>query len=94
MDIGHPLPSLQTKRLENRNRQHGENAADDSGGYRFLLNLAHTAGKSTRFRPLPQNICHIFTDYPTLPSIRHKTLQNIPETCGNGLMAGTLQFKE
>ena len=61
----HPLPGIQTKRLENRKCQYRKNDADDAGCNRVFLFFSHLGGKSSVIRWNDQTIHHKYAIYPT-----------------------------
>ena len=67
MNISLPLPHFESEGLENGNRQHHEDGADETRADGFFVAFVHTVGKGTNKGAENQTIHHIF-------------MQNIPES--------------
>ncbi len=50
MQIGLPLPSIESEGLEDGNRQNHEGCADEADADGFLVTFVHTAAKVQNFR--------------------------------------------
>ena len=59
MNIGLPLPHLESEGLEDGNSQHHEGTTDDTDIYGFFVTFIHTVGKGNKILQNHQTIRHI-----------------------------------
>ena len=76
MNIGLPLPCLESEGLEDGYRQYHESSTDDTNAYGFFVTFVHIVGKNNTNLQNNHTIRHISAIYHT---IRHISVQNIPE---------------